>query len=131
MPLLRLDNVTVNLGIRLLLDGVELVVRAGERIGVLGRNGEGKSTLLKVVAGEQAPDGGERWLRAGVKVASLAQSLPEREDISIYDWVAGGLAVAGEALREYHRLLTHAEPDLKALERAQQQLEAHDGWNLD
>lgn len=131
MPLLRLDNVTVNLGVRLLLDGVELVVRAGERVGVLGRNGEGKSTLLKVVAGEQAPDGGERWLRAGVKVASLAQSLPEREDISIYDWVAGGLAEAGEALRQYHRLLTHAESDLKALERAQQQLEAHDGWNLD
>ncbi len=131
MPLLRLDQLTVNLGARILLDGIDLVVRAGDRIGLVGRNGEGKSTLLKVVSGELAPDGGERWLRAGVKVASLAQSLPEREDVSVYDWVAGGLAEAGEALREYHHLLTDPEPDLKALERAQQQLEAHDGWNLD
>lgn len=131
MPLLRLDNLTVNLGVRILLDGIDLVVRSGDRIGIVGRNGEGKSTLLKVVAGELTPDGGEYWLRAGVKVASLAQSLPQREDVSVYDWVAGGLAEAGEALRQYHHLLTAAEPDLKALERAQQQLEAHDGWTLD
>ncbi len=130
MPLLKLDNVSLHYGNRVLLDGVELTLRKGNRIGLLGRNGEGKTTLLRVVAGEATPDSGERWLRPGVRIATLDQSLPEGDDTSVYDKVAEGLEQAGRLLSRYHHLVQDPAPDLDALEKVQHQLEAVDGWNL-
>jgi ATP-binding cassette subfamily F protein uup len=95
----------------------------------LGRNGAGKTTLLKLLAGELAADDGERWVRPGVRIARLQQTLPEADSLSVYDVVAAGLEETGELIREYHRLLQPgAEADMDALARVQQQLEAADGW---
>jgi ATP-binding cassette subfamily F protein uup len=131
MPLFRLDNVTVQFGPRVLLDGVNLNLYRGDRIGLLGRNGEGKTTLLKVIAGDQAIDGGERWLRPGVRMAWLDQALPEADEQSVYDYVAGGLQEVGELLKQYHHAIMSADEDsLRQLEQIQQQLEDRDGWRL-
>ena len=131
MPLLRLDAVSLHYGTQVLLDGVDLSITRGERLGLLGRNGAGKTTLLKVLAGEQAPDSGERWIRPGVRLARLEQTLPEGDDLSVYDVVATGLEEAGALLAEYHRLVQDpAGTDMAALSRVQQRLEAADGWSL-
>ncbi|MEJ2531144.1 MAG: ATP-binding cassette domain-containing protein [Halioglobus sp.] len=131
MPLLRLDAVSLHYGTQVLLDGVDLSISRGEKLGLLGRNGAGKTTLLKVLAGEQAPDSGERWIRPGVRLARLEQTLPEGDDLSVYDVVAAGLEEAGALLGEYHRLIQDpAGADMDALSRVQQRLEAADGWSL-
>jgi len=131
MPLLRLDKVSLNFGTHILLDEVDFTVRRGARIGLLGRNGVGKTTLMKLIAGKVAPDDGEYWLRPGVKVAWLEQSLPEGTDQTVYDMVAGGLAEIGELLRQFHDLTAnYSEANMTQLEQVQNQLEAVHGWSL-
>jgi ATP-binding cassette subfamily F protein uup len=131
MPLLRLDAVHLQYGTQVLLDDVSLSITRGEKLGLLGRNGAGKTTLLKVLAAEQTPDSGERWVRPGVHITRLQQTLPEADQLSVYDAVAAGLADAGRLLSEYHALLQADPPaDMEVLSRVQQQLEAADGWQL-
>ncbi len=131
MELLRLDQASLAYGTQVLLDRLDLVLRRGDRLGLLGRNGAGKTSLLKVLAGEQEPDGGSRWLRPGTRLARLSQALPPGDAVTVYDAVAGGLAEVGELLSRYHRLAQAAEAsDLESLASAQQALEAADGWRL-
>lgn len=131
MPLLKLDSVQLQFGTQTLLDHVDFSITKGEKLGLLGRNGTGKTTLLKVLAGELSPDSGERWLRPGVRMARLLQTLPEAEDISVYDVVAGGLPEAGALLSQYHHLLAQGDDiDMEQLAQVQHKLEAVDGWTL-
>ncbi len=131
MPLLRLDKVSLHYGPRVLLDAVDFSLLRGQRVGLLGRNGEGKTTLLKLVAGLLAPDEGERWLRPGTTLAWLDQSLPEADQQSVYDYVAGGLAEVGELLKRYHHAIQCTDAaNLHELEQIQQRLEDRDGWRL-
>ncbi len=130
MPLLRLDHASLHYGTQVLLDEVDLTIARGDRLGLLGRNGAGKTSLLKILAGEISPDAGERWLRPGVKLARLEQSLPAADDSTIYDVVATGLAETGRLLAEYHRLLQDEAADMQVLARVQERLESADGWTL-
>jgi ATP-binding cassette subfamily F protein uup len=131
MPLLRLDNASLHYGNLALLDGVDFSVTKGNRIGLLGRNGAGKTSLLKVLAGDVALDSGERWLRPGTRIAWLQQELPDADEQTVYDVVASGLAETGRVLAEYHHLIQSEDlKDMGALSRVQQKLEALDGWSL-
>ena len=131
MPLVRLDKVSVNFGSHTLLDEVEFTLKKGAKIGLLGRNGVGKTTLMRVIAGSVSPDDGDRWLRPGVEIAWLEQTLPEAEQQTVYDMVAGGLAETGELLTQYHHLTTDfAHADMTELEKVQGLLEARQGWSL-
>jgi ATP-binding cassette subfamily F protein uup len=131
MPLLRLDQASLHFGTQVLLDHVDLVISRGEKLGLLGRNGTGKTTLLKVLAGELAADSGERWLRPGVKLSRLEQTLPDADELTVFDVIATGLSKAGQLIAEYHRLVHNAaDADLDKLARVQQQLEDEDGWAL-
>ena len=131
MPLLRLDKASLNFGTHVLLDEVEFEIKRGARIGLLGRNGAGKTTLMKVIEGAMGLDGGERWLRPGVKVAWLEQNLPDADEQTVYDLVADGLAEVGDLLKQYHHLTANYEDaDMAQLERVQNALEAKDGWSL-
>ncbi len=131
MPLLRLENAFLHYGNLALLDGVSLTIKKGEKIGLLGRNGAGKTTLLRILEGEVQPDSGERWLRPGVRMAWLQQTLPAADGQTVYDLVAGGLAETGKLLAEYHHLLHDGDhPDIRALARVQQKIEDCDGWQM-
>ncbi|HAN29591.1 MAG TPA: ABC transporter ATP-binding protein, partial [Haliea salexigens] len=79
MPLLKLESLQLHYGTQVLLDDVDLTIRRGERWGLLGRNGAGKTTLLRVLAGELQTDSGDRWLRPGVRIARLQQTLPDAD----------------------------------------------------
>jgi ABC transport system ATP-binding/permease protein len=87
MALVSLQNIEIAFGGPKLLDGVTLQVEAGERICLIGRNGEGKSTLLKIVSGELEPDGGSVVLQNGVTAARLTQTVPRGIEGTVYDLV--------------------------------------------
>ena len=131
MPLIRLDKISLNFGTHILLDDVNFEIKRGSRIGLLGRNGTGKTTLMKLVAGVIYPDGGERWIRPGVKVAWLEQNLPNADEQIVYDFVADGLAEVGALLKRYHHLTLDYDTGRSAeLELVQAELESKDGWSL-
>ncbi|GGY10836.1 ABC transporter ATP-binding protein [Litchfieldella qijiaojingensis] len=130
MTLLRLEQLQLAYGPHVLLDGADLVLERGERLALVGRNGTGKSTLLKLVSGEAHADGGSIWRAPGLKIGVLEQDLPSASGETIFDVVAQGLPQAGTLLAEYHHLVQESEPDMQRMERLQTQLEAIDGWSF-
>ena len=134
MPLIKLSKVSIAFGTHDLLDKADFQLSTGERVGLLGRNGEGKSTLMKIIAGEIHADDGEIRRRSGLKLALLDQSLELSNTDSIYDVVAGGLGEVGEWIKRYHALsITMDGEDEKALTELghlQHKLEEHHGWQL-
>ena len=77
MPLLTLDHLSTAFGHVPLLDDASLQIEPGERIAMVGRNGTGKSTLLKIIAGDLEPDAGTVWRGPGVKISRLPQDVPD------------------------------------------------------
>ena len=132
MALLSFTDVSLAYGLNPLLDKVSFQLDRGERVCLIGRNGAGKSSLLRLVTGEQAADEGEIWFAPGLKIGQLPQELPEADASKVYDVVAQGLAGVGELLAEYHALVTGemGEAELARLEKVQHQLESRDGWRL-
>jgi ATP-binding cassette subfamily F protein uup len=92
MPTVRLDKVSLSFGLRPLLDNADLQIRRGERVCLLGRNGEGKSSLLQLITRQIAPDSGEVWVRPGARVASLAQEVSPASEVLVRDVVRSGCA---------------------------------------
>ncbi|AFP30633.1 ATP-binding cassette domain-containing protein [Marinobacter sp. BSs20148] len=132
MPLLTLDGVSLSFGMQPLLDNASLVMEAGERVCLLGRNGEGKSTLLKIVNDEVTPDGGIVRLEDGAVLAVLPQNLPSGDIRTAYDVVAGAFPETGALLIEFHHLTQQTdEKSLNQMMKVQERLEALDGWRLD
>ena len=103
--LLKFDAVCLAFGSRPLLDRVSLQVAEGERVCVVGRNGEGKSSLLRLVAGRSPPDDGAVWIKPGARLAMLAQDLDVVEGTRVGEVVRGGLPpAAGESWETGHRV---------------------------
>ncbi|PCH85424.1 MAG: ABC transporter ATP-binding protein [Piscirickettsiaceae bacterium] len=130
MPLIKLDNVSIAFGIKPVLDKADLQIDEQERIGLIGRNGEGKSTLLKVIAEEILPDSGTLWKQSGVVVATLEQSPELPEASTVFEAVADSLGEVGHLIAQYHDMLLEPDVDLDKLGRLQSRLEALDGWTL-
>ena len=129
MVLVRLKGVSLAFGNHVLLNKVDLDVNAGERVCVLGRNGEGKSTLLKILNKQIKPDDGLVQHSDAIKVAALQQELPATDPQTVYEVVASGLGALGTTISEYHEEVMKGEHvDLVQLERLQHVIEAHDGW---
>ena len=92
MPVLQLSGVSLAYGHVPLLDHADLVLEAGERVGLIGRNGTGKSSLLRLVAGVASPDDGKVWLAPGAKVASVEQEPTFTPGQTVVEAVASSLA---------------------------------------
>ena len=133
MPLLSFDRVSIAFGQAPLLEDASFTIEAGERIGLIGRNGAGKSTLLQLVDGAATPDAGEVWRQPGLRIARLAQDLPDDAETTVYDAVAEGLSDAGRLLAAYHHVSHEVANDpalLRRMEDLQHEIEACDGWSL-
>ncbi|MBB1486083.1 ATP-binding cassette ATPase Uup [Oceanospirillum sediminis] len=132
MALVRLEKVSIAFGHHALLDDASLVIEKGERICIVGRNGAGKSTMLKLVSGEQTIDSGSLWRQPELKIGQLAQDLPDADEDTVFDIVASGVPGLGELVAQYHHLAMsiQSDDDLKKLERLQHELESRDGWAL-
>src|SRR5688572_4538857 len=92
MPLLTLDQISLAYGHHPLFEHADLRIEPGERLALIGRNGSGKSSLLKVVAGEVLPDGGSVWRAPGLRIARLAQDVTSTASGTVREEVASGLA---------------------------------------
>ena len=136
MPLLRLNKISLAFGHRALLDQVDLEVRRGERVCLVGRNGEGKSSLLRILSQEVAADDGELWIRPATRIAFLAQEVGLDSNESVFDVVAGGLPELGRLISDYHHTVTLLEKTddpaiLQRLSELQHELEVNDGWQIE
>ncbi len=135
MAIIRLRNINVSFGGPAILEQISLAIEAGERVSLLGRNGTGKSTLLKVISGLIKPDHGEIDINKSVKIARLEQEVPYDLEGSIFDVVASGLGAQAELLKAYHHA-THrvaedySEQAFAELERVQHEIEVADAWGL-
>ncbi len=132
MTLLKFSDVSLAFGAMPLLDKVSWQIARGERVCIIGRNGTGKSSMLKLVKGVQKPDEGAVWRAPGLKIGELPQELPVADERTVFDVVAEGLDGVGALLAEYHHLAQNCvtEEDLNKLMHVQQDLEARDGWRL-
>jgi ABC transport system ATP-binding/permease protein len=114
MPTVRLDNVSLSFGLKPLLDHVSLQIRKGERVCLLGRNGEGKSSLLHLITRQIGADSGEVWVRPGRRVASLAQEVSAASDTTVREVVLSG--ASGHASEEDWQLQLQADQVMSRLD---------------
>jgi len=130
LSVLTLSDVHLTYGTDVILDGTDLAVQPGDRICLSGRNGSGKSTLMNVMLGNVLPDGGNVWRQGGLRFAALEQSLPSREDQTIFASVAAAFAEVGQLLADYDEASVRTNVSLRELDRLQHAIEAVDGWSL-
>lgn len=135
MSLITLQDIHLSFGGPPVLDRASLQIEEGDRLCLLGRNGAGKSSLLKLLAGEQSPDNGGIVRRQGLRVALLSQESPPDLSGTVFDVVAGGMGEATALLAEYHRVgqrlaMEGGEELLNRLEALHKALEDTGGWRL-
>jgi ATP-binding cassette subfamily F protein uup len=129
MAVLTVHQLNLNQGGFQLLDNANFVLEPRERVALIGRNGEGKSTFLNILAGKVKQEGGRIETPAGTDVAMLSQALLPAIDETVYDTVAKGLAHIGDLLAEYHHAITDID-QMHKLDSLQRQIEQVDGWRL-
>ena len=135
MALLGMQDVSIAFGGPPVLDRASFSIERGERVCLIGRNGAGKSTVMKLLDGTIIPDSGEIVRQTGVTVARLEQEIPLDVSGTIFDVVAAGLGDVGRLLAEYHeashRVATdHSAPALKELDRLHHALDNADAWQV-
>ena len=136
MALIKLESACLAYGHVPLLDKVDLQIDAGERVCLVGRNGAGKSTLMRVMEGQAELDDGGVWKKPDLRVGILSQEVPQLDDLTVYDVVAGGLDHMGKVIADYHHVLHEMETNFtdalnNKLARLQDEIDSNDGWNLE
>ncbi len=135
MPILSFHNVSTAYGHHPLLDGASFSIEPGERVCLIGRNGTGKSTLLKVAAGIVVPDAGEIRREVSTRIAYLPQEPELNEAGTVFENVAAGLGELHRIIVDYHHLVAKLndpaganDADLDRLHHLQEELERRNGW---
>ncbi|WXU00858.1 MAG: ABC transporter ATP-binding protein uup [Catillopecten margaritatus gill symbiont] len=126
MPLITLDNISLNFSEKPILNEVSSTILKGDKIALIGRNGEGKSTFMRVLAGVIEPDDGKLKVKNGIKISYLEQMPPEDIDKNLFDIVAEGLGEIGVILTQYQHLM--AEEKLDEAAELQEDIDRLDGW---
>ena len=133
MTLLRFDAISLNFGELAILREAEFSIEPGERVCLIGRNGAGKSTTLKLITGELEPDHGEIVRRSGLIVSKLRQDLPDALDLPVRDVIRSGLRQIDRLLAEYksmseRQLDKHGMAELESLHA---KIDTHEGWHIE
>jgi len=135
MALLAMQDVGIAFGGPPVLDRASFAIDRGERVCLLGRNGAGKSTVMKLLDGTISPDTGDIVRQTGVTVARLEQEIPGDVDGTTYDVVAAGLGASGKLLAQYHQAghrvaIEPSDAALRELDRLHHALDSADAWQL-
>jgi ATP-binding cassette subfamily F protein uup len=137
MAVIGMQNVSIGFGGRPLLENINLQINAGERICLLGRNGVGKTTFMKLIAGQVAAEKGDVARGPKITLACLMQDVPGNLQGTAFELVAEGLGECGKLLSEYHLVShklaeDHENPSLlKKLDAIHHAIDAQDGWQMD
>jgi ATP-binding cassette subfamily F protein uup len=137
MSLLSYRNLTVSFGGPKLLDNAGITIEKRERICLIGRNGEGKSTLLRIISGQIKPDKGEVEAIPNIRIGKLDQEVPAELDGTVFEVVIEGLGKTAKVVAEYHHMLhelsEHPDDDAIAdkVDELQHQLDQTDGWTIE
>lgn len=126
--LLSLRDVSLAYSDKSLLNEINFQVDAGERVCLVGRNGAGKSSLMKIISGDVEADGGTRVLQDQLRVARLVQDVPHDIHGTIYDVVTAGLGNIGRLINDYEQAAATGQP-ADVLLPLQQQIESQGGWD--
>ncbi|MBU1043566.1 MAG: ATP-binding cassette domain-containing protein [Candidatus Omnitrophica bacterium] len=135
MALISLKDISLAFGGPLLFEQLNMQLEPGERVALLGRNGVGKTTLMKVMAGQIPVDLGEIAYQKGVKLTHLPQEIPSDVTGCVFDIVLAGLGERAQMVKEYHHVshLLHTEQSDKLLRRLddlQHQMDHANGWEI-
>lgn len=136
MNILSVENASFAIGHVALLDKTSFQLDSGEKVGLIGRNGAGKSSFLKILAGLQKLDDGQIIVQNNLKIVYVPQESFFDKDATVFDTVAEGLGEIRDLLRRYHHVSHELENGssealLKELNELQLEIEAKDGWKLD
>lgn len=136
MNILSVENASFAVGHVALLDKTSFQLDSGEKVGLIGRNGAGKSSFLKILAGVQKLDDGQIIVQNNLKIVYVPQESFFDKDATVFDTVAEGLGEIRDLLRRYHHVSHELENGssealLKELNELQLEIEAKDGWKLD
>ena len=126
MPLITLDNISLSFSDKPILDGISSTIHKGDKIALIGRNGEGKSTFMRVLAGAISADDGKLKIKKGTKISYLEQALPQDNDKKLFDIVAEGLGKIGLILTEYQHFISSGNLDEAG--DLQEQIDQLNGW---
>jgi ATP-binding cassette subfamily F protein uup len=136
MPLLSLTNASLAFGHVPLLDRADFTIDAGERVALIGRNGSGKSSLLRALAGVGNLDDGEAWRQPGLKLAYVPQEPPFDPGLTVFEAVVTGMGPASKLVADWHKVSHQlSEPDtdhaalLDELTHLQHELESLGAWS--
>ena len=135
MPLISVDRACLAFGHVALLDEASFQLDPGERVALIGRNGSGKSSLLRAMVGQAALDDGEVWRAPGIRIAYVSQEADFDLARTVFEVVADGLGDVAALLKAYHAALHHVAEDaseaaLAELERLQHEVDAADAWRM-
>jgi ATP-binding cassette subfamily F protein uup len=125
--LLSANEIRLTYGYQTLLDGVTLAVSAGEKVGMVGKNGCGKTSLLKILTGAQKADSGEISLRRALRVGYLPQEFELDLTLSVHENIAAGASDVVDAIRRYE----NGDGSDAELSDLLHLIDHADGWNLD
>ena len=133
MSLIRFEEVSLEFGDQPVLIDAALSIEPGERLCLIGRNGSGKTSTLKLLTGEIEPDHGEVDRQPLIGISALSQTLPEQLGLSVRELVTGGLDEIRVLREEYERRThnAHDRKELRELEEIHRRLDAVEGWNLE
>ena len=127
MPLITLDNISLRFAEKVILDEINATIHKGDKIGLIGRNGEGKSTFLKLLAGLISADDGDLKIQNRTTISYLEQQPPEDNSDTLFNIVAHGLGDTGKILASYHDALKEGNESKSS--RLQEQIESKDLWH--
>ena len=137
MAIIGMQDVSVGFGGRPLLEHINLQIEAGERICLLGRNGVGKSTLMKLITGEVLPEKGDVSRLPQLAITCLTQDVPDNLKGTVFEFVSEGLGQCGNLLAQYHLVSHQLAGDhenkslLTKLDKLQHALDTENGWQID
>lgn len=133
MPLITLDSIFLEFGDNPLLKDAKLTIEPKERVCLIGRNGAGKSSLMKLITGQLKPDSGDILFRQHLRISQLSQDLPSQTEQTVFEVVSSGLQQQKDLIDQYNDISSeaHDAKGLAALEELQQQIDAGGGWSVE
>lgn len=135
MELLRFQQACLAFGTHPILDKVDFSLFSGERVCLVGRNGAGKSSFLKLLTGQQNLDDGQIVINTGVVISRLEQDPPVKMDTRIADFIRDGAGDLAQKLQQFYQLSENlagaTDADYRLFEQLQNEMDTRDGWSLD